>query len=134
LRFSPASARTDTLRPKEPYRKNHTFRLYPAALIEENKWRAVRYGLDGKLLDRGKQQELPARALIREMIDWFVGDVVDELGTRQEVEYAYRIKATYAFIRSMRMRAVSGRMMRGSGSTPARSFSRSSRPLIDTCL
>jgi carboxylate-amine ligase len=72
-------------------RDNLTFRVYPASLIEENKWRAVRYGLDGKLLDLGKQQELPARALIREMIEWFLGDVVDELGTRQEVEYAYRI-------------------------------------------
>jgi len=40
----------------------------------------------------------------------------------------------YAFIRSMRIAAVSGRMMRGSGSCPARNFSRSSRPLIDTCL
>ena len=51
----------------------------------------MRYGLDGKLIDFGKQQELPARDLIREMIEWFIGDVVDELGSRQEVEYAYRI-------------------------------------------
>ena len=72
-------------------RDNLTFRVYPADLIEENKWRAVRYGLDGKLIDFGKQQELPARELIREMIDWFIGDVVDELGSRNEVEYAYRI-------------------------------------------
>jgi carboxylate-amine ligase len=72
-------------------RDNLTFRLYPAALIDENKWRAIRYGLDGKLIDFGKNQELPARDLIREMIDWFLGDVLDELGTRKEVEYAYRI-------------------------------------------
>jgi carboxylate-amine ligase len=72
-------------------RDNLTFRIYPAELIEENKWRAVRYGLDGKLIDFGKQEELPARELIREMIEWFIGDVVDELGSRQEVEYAYRI-------------------------------------------
>jgi len=72
-------------------RDNMTFRVYSAALIEENKWRAVRYGLDGKLIDFGKQQELPARELIREMIEWFIGDVVDELGSRKEVEYAYRI-------------------------------------------
>lgn len=70
---------------------NMTFRVYPADLIEENKWRAVRYGLDGKLIDFGKQQELPARDLIRELIEWFIGDVVDELGSRREVEYAYRI-------------------------------------------
>jgi len=29
--------------------------------------------------------------LIRELIEWFLGDVIDELGTRKEVEYAYRI-------------------------------------------
>ena len=72
-------------------RDNMTFRIYPAELVEENKWRAVRYGLGGKLIDFGKQQELPARDLIRELIQWFVDDVLDELGSRQEVEYAYRI-------------------------------------------
>lgn len=72
-------------------RDNLTFRVYSSDLIEENKWRAVRYGIEGKLLDLGKQQELPARELIRELIEWFIGDVIDELGSRQEVEYAYRI-------------------------------------------
>jgi len=72
-------------------RDNLTFRVYPHDLIEENKWRAVRYGLDGKLIDFGKQEERPARELIREMIEWFIGDVIDELGSRKEVEYAYRI-------------------------------------------
>jgi carboxylate-amine ligase len=72
-------------------RDNVTFRLYSHSLIEENKWRAVRYGLDGKLIDFGKQIELPARELIREMIEWFIGDVMDELGSRKEIEYAYRI-------------------------------------------
>ena len=72
-------------------RDNLTFRVYPVELIEENKWRAVRYGLDGKLIDFGKQQEFPARDLIRELIEWFIGDVIDELGSRQEIEYAYRI-------------------------------------------
>jgi glutamate---cysteine ligase / carboxylate-amine ligase len=72
-------------------RDNLSFRIYPVELIEENKWRAVRYGLEGKLIDFGKQQELDARVLIRELIEWFIGDVVDELGSRSEVEYAYRI-------------------------------------------
>ncbi|MBX7212380.1 MAG: carboxylate-amine ligase [Thermoflexales bacterium] len=72
-------------------RSNMTFRVYPTHLIDENKWRAVRYGLDGKLIDFGKRQELPARELIREMIEWFIGDVIDELGSRKEIEYAYRI-------------------------------------------
>jgi carboxylate-amine ligase len=72
-------------------RDNLTFRLYSHSLIEENKWRAVRYGLDGNLIDFGKQVELPARELIREMIEWFIDDVIDELGSRKEVEYAFRI-------------------------------------------
>jgi carboxylate-amine ligase len=72
-------------------RDNLTFRLYPPALIDENKWRAVRFGLDGNLIDFGKATELPARELITEMLEWFVDDVVDELGSRNEVEYAFEI-------------------------------------------
>ncbi len=72
-------------------RDNLTFRSYPLELIQENKWRAVRYGLDGKLIDFGKQQEIPARDLIREIVEWFVDDVVDDLGSRREVEYAFTI-------------------------------------------
>jgi carboxylate-amine ligase len=75
-------------------RDNLTFRVYPTAMIEENKWRAVRFGLDGKLIDFGKEQELPARELISEMLQWFVDDVVDELGSRREVEYAFEIMRT----------------------------------------
>jgi glutamate---cysteine ligase / carboxylate-amine ligase len=72
-------------------RDNMTFRIYPADLVDENKWRAVRFGLDGKLIDFGKDEQVPARDLVRELLEWFVGDVVDELGTRKEVEYAYKI-------------------------------------------
>ncbi len=72
-------------------RDNMSFRVYPAEFIEENKWRAVRYGLDGRLIDFGKGIELPARELVRELLEWFIGDVVDELGSRKEVEYAFRI-------------------------------------------
>jgi len=72
-------------------RDNLTFRVYPSAMVEENKWRAVRFGLDGKLIDFGKEQEQPARELIAEMLQWFVDDVVDELGSRREVEYAFDI-------------------------------------------
>ena len=72
-------------------RDNMTFRVYPSAMIEENKWRAVRFGLDGKLIDFGKETESPARDLIREMLEWFIDDVVDELGSRRQVEYALQI-------------------------------------------
>jgi carboxylate-amine ligase len=67
---------------------NQGFRLYRRALLMENKWRASRYGLDGKLIDFGKQTEVPARDLIREYLE-FVDDVVDELGSREELEYIH---------------------------------------------
>ncbi|MBK9247026.1 MAG: carboxylate-amine ligase [Ignavibacteria bacterium] len=72
------------------YKKNLSFRRYSRALIMENKWRAVRYGLEGKLIDFGKQKELPAKVLVRELLE-FVDDVVDELGSRKEIEYIYQI-------------------------------------------
>lgn len=70
---------------------NLSWRQYSAAFIEENKWRACRYGLDGKMIDFGKSREMPARQLIEELVGWFVDDVVDELGSRKEVEYAMTI-------------------------------------------
>jgi glutamate---cysteine ligase / carboxylate-amine ligase len=69
---------------------NQGFRLYRRMLIMENKWRALRYGLDGKLIDFGKQTEVPVRDLIYEYLA-FVDDVVDELGSREEINYVHRI-------------------------------------------
>ncbi len=71
---------------------NQGFRLYRRALIMENKWRALRYGLDGKLIDFGKGAEVPLRDLMEEYLA-FVDDVVDELGSREEVGYVRRILA-----------------------------------------
>jgi carboxylate-amine ligase len=48
---------------------NMSFRLYERTLIAENKWRALRYGLDGRLIDFGIEQQLPARELIRELLE-----------------------------------------------------------------
>ncbi|HEX3927042.1 MAG TPA: glutamate-cysteine ligase family protein, partial [Gemmatimonadales bacterium] len=70
---------------------NMTFRQYSPNLIEENKWRALRFGLDGRLIDFGHGVEMPARELMRELLEWFIEDVVDELGSKNEVAYAYRI-------------------------------------------
>ncbi len=70
--------------------KNLSFRLYHRRLIQENKWRAVRWGLQGKMLDLGKQKEVPAVDLIRELLD-FVDDVLDDLGSRKEVEHIHTI-------------------------------------------
>ena len=69
---------------------NLGFRKYMPALIAENKWRAIRYGLDGKLIDFGKQAEVPMRDLALELVE-FVDDVVDELGSRKAVEYVHTI-------------------------------------------
>lgn len=68
--------------------KNLGFRIYHRRLILENKWRAIRYGLEGKLLDLGKQQEVPVKDLIHELLE-FVDEVVDPLGSRKEIEHIY---------------------------------------------
>jgi carboxylate-amine ligase len=70
--------------------RNQGFRMYGRALIMENKWRAARYGLDGKLIDFGKETEVLERDLIYEYLD-FVDDVVDELDSREEINYIHRI-------------------------------------------
>lgn len=73
-------------------KQNLGFRTYASHLIRENKWRAVRHGLEGRLIDFGKAQEVPERELILEILD-FVDDVVDDLGSRAEVNYARQILA-----------------------------------------
>jgi carboxylate-amine ligase len=70
--------------------RNLGFRIYRRALIEENKWRAARYGIDGKLIDFGARTEVPMRQLALELLE-FVDDVVDELGSRKEVEYVHTV-------------------------------------------
>lgn len=77
-----------TARLMQMHRDNQQWRSYPSALIEENKWRAVRYGLDGKLIDFGRQKEVPIKVLIRELLQ-FVEPVVDYLGSRAELEYIH---------------------------------------------
>jgi carboxylate-amine ligase len=64
---------------------NLNFMVYHRALINENKWRAGRYGIDGKMIDFGKECEVETKLLMLEFID-FVDDVVDELGSRKEIE------------------------------------------------
>lgn len=66
--------------------QNQSWRIYRTELIAENKWRAVRFGLDGKLVDYGKDEAVPARFLVKELLT-FVDDVVDDLGSRKEIEY-----------------------------------------------
>ncbi len=66
--------------------KNLNFIQYQRALINENKWRASRYGIDGYLIDFGKEEETNTRALIYELLD-FVDDVVDDLGCRHALNF-----------------------------------------------
>lgn len=72
------------------FEENTTFRVYRRALIMENKWRAQRYGLESKLIDFGKRTEVSTAALMHELVE-FVDDVVDELGSRKDVEYLLKI-------------------------------------------
>jgi glutamate---cysteine ligase / carboxylate-amine ligase len=74
------------------YTKNMGFRLYRRALIEENKWRAARWGVDGRLIDFGKKAEVPMRELALELLE-FVDDVVDDLGSREHLQYVHTILA-----------------------------------------
>ena len=74
-------------------KQNLGFRLYRRALIAENKWRAARYGISGKLIDFGKNEEVEFNLLAGELLD-FIDDVVDELGSREEINYIHRILET----------------------------------------
>ncbi len=71
-------------------KQNLGFRLYRRLLINENKWRAARYGISGKLIDFGKKEEIEAKILIGELLE-FVDDVLDDLGSREEINYIYKI-------------------------------------------
>ncbi len=65
-------------------RRNQSWRTYPRGLIEENKWRASRYGTTGKLIDFGEQRERPYPELLEEIIS-FVGEASAMLDTEKEV-------------------------------------------------
>ncbi len=71
-------------------KRNLGFRLYRRLLISENKWRAARYGISGKMIDFGKQEEVDCATLIHELLE-FIDDVVDELGSREELAWVHEI-------------------------------------------
>jgi glutamate---cysteine ligase / carboxylate-amine ligase len=71
-------------------KRNMTFRVYRRDLIEENKWRALRDGLDGRMIDFGKEEEVATRQLVRELL-LLVDEQIEALGSRDEVEVIYRI-------------------------------------------
>jgi glutamate---cysteine ligase / carboxylate-amine ligase len=70
--------------------QNLNFMMYSRALLNENKWRASRYGIDGSLIDFGKEKEVNTRVLIYELLD-FVDDVVPHLGSRHAINHVHKI-------------------------------------------
>jgi carboxylate-amine ligase len=71
-------------------RQNVTFRSYPKRLLDENRWRALRYGLDGKLIDFGRKCEVDERDLLHEVLE-FIATEVEELGNQVEMAHIERI-------------------------------------------
>src|SRR5471030_1330992 len=70
--------------------QNLNFMMYSRALITENKWRAGRYGIDGSLIDFGKEAEVNTRVLIYELLD-FIDDVLPQLGSRHAVNHVHKM-------------------------------------------
>ncbi len=75
------------------HESNLDYRHYARPLLMENKFRAVRYGLDGNLIDFGKQTEVPLRELVEEYLQ-MIDPVVDELGSRWAIEGIRKIMET----------------------------------------
>jgi carboxylate-amine ligase len=71
-------------------RHNTTFRVYRRRLLDENRWRASRYGIEGKLIDFGREVEVETRSLLNELME-FVSTEVDELGSKREMAHIERI-------------------------------------------
>ena len=70
--------------------QNMSFRIYRRRLIDENRWRASRYGIDGKLIDFGRETEVDTRSLLNELLE-FVSTEVNELGSKKEMAHVERI-------------------------------------------
>src|SRR3954471_13256154 len=69
---------------------NTTFRVYRRRLLDENRWRASRYGIEGKLIDFGRETEVETRSLLNELLE-FVSTEVEELDSRREMGHVERI-------------------------------------------
>ncbi|MCB0184111.1 MAG: carboxylate-amine ligase, partial [Caldilineaceae bacterium] len=91
-------------------RKNLTFRIYRRDLIEENRWRASRYGLDGRMIDFGKGEEVATRALVRELLA-MIAEEIDELGTRAQIQPIERmLREGTSADRQLRVHAATGEL------------------------
>lgn len=72
------------------YKRNMATQTLPTPYIEENKWRAARYGLDAEYVDFVQYRRMSMRDTINETLD-FVDDVLDDLGSRREINYLRRL-------------------------------------------
>src|SRR5438046_3966878 len=94
-------------------RQNTTFRVYRRRLLDENRWRATRYGIDGKLIDFGRETEVDTRSLLNELLEFGSTDA-SELGSHKEMAHVERImregtgadRQLAAFARTQDMKAV----------------------------
>ncbi len=72
--------------------KNTRWRVYPRVLLEENRWRAEKYGVTDSLIDLGRGRQIPYATLIEEIID-LVSEDAEALGCLNEVLHARTIVA-----------------------------------------
>jgi len=72
------------------HEQGKTVPIVKSRYIEENKWRAMRYGLDAEFVDFTSRRRLSMRDSIRETLD-FVDEVVDDLGSRREITYLHTL-------------------------------------------
>src|SRR5207247_6490177 len=110
-------------------------RSYPKLLLDENRWRASRSGLDGKLIDFGRKCEVDERELLHEMLE-FIATEVEELGNGPEIEHIERImregtgadRQLMVWERTQDMRAVVDQIVAetNEGLAPIKSSSRAS--------
>ena len=71
-------------------RQNTTFRMYRRRLLDENRWRASRYGIDGELIDFGQKRAVATRSLIAEILE-FIAPEMEELGSKAEILHIEQI-------------------------------------------
>ena len=80
---------------------NQRWRLYPPTMLRENRWRAMRYGADGALIDHGRGVQAPFAALVEEIIA-LVSDDAAALGCLDALRHARVIAARGAGARRQR--------------------------------
>ena len=84
----------------------------PNRLIEENFWRAIRHGLDGKLIDLDAAAEIPAAAAVERLVEW-TADARAELSLDEHLGDLGSLLANGNGSQRQRRRANDGETMRG---------------------